>query len=160
MGRFEFRLQRLLRLREQEKRQAELEYAAAAAKERAAQARLERSQVQTAALSLQVAKDTSWALPARWLLPLAENRSTLARNQAMQTSEVLERQTNHLLEATLVEESLTSLRDRKLEEYRLETARADQHELDELIMQRTGRLFGAFSARPEQGNPSPEGDEQ
>jgi flagellar export protein FliJ len=159
MGRFEFRLHRLLRLREQEKRLAELEYAAAAAKERAAQARLHRSQVQTAELSLQVANDTSGALAARWLLPLAENRSTLARNQALQTSEVLERQTNHLLEATLVEESLTSLRDRKLEEYRLETARADQHELDELIMQRTGRLFGAFSVRSDQGNPSPEGDE-
>jgi len=160
MGKFEFRLQRILRLREQEKRQAELEYAAAAANERVAQERLHRSQVQTAELSLQIAKDFAGALPARLLLPLAENRSALAQTQAQQTSQALERQTDHLLEATLAEESLTSLRDQKLEEYRLDTARTEQHELDELITQRAGRLFGTLTTRPKQGTCPPGEGEQ
>ncbi|HZT82338.1 MAG TPA: flagellar export protein FliJ [Gemmataceae bacterium] len=142
MKRFQFRLERLLRLKEQRKRQAEL--AQAQARQALDRARAEVASLlgQLAAAAEECARRVGRPLPAgEWLLRqdhVGRLRAALdaAEEGVRQAERNLAEADARRARAALEVEALTRLRQRQWEAWRRDADRAEQGQADELGMRR------------------------
>lgn len=152
MKRFQFRLQRVLSLKEQRERLAE-------ARQQQARARLDAARAECNRLEDELAR-TAAEGAARWREVAAlgiwqasyERSAALdemlaaARRLAEEAEKQLQEADRLRIQASLEVESLRALRAREWEDYRKETSRQRQSNLDELGLQRwrAARKAGPF----------------
>jgi flagellar export protein FliJ len=154
MKRFHFRLERVLALKEQRERLAEMQ-------QQRAQARWEEARVECARREKELADTAAHATErlreaaalGTWRNHYAQaahlGELLAAAQQRLAEAEKLLQEANRLrIQATLEVETLRSLRTKEWQNYRKEAARQQQDKLDELGLQRwlTARGAGPFAS--------------
>ncbi len=162
MKRFHFRLERVLALKEQRERLAEVRQQQARARweeARAECARIEEQMTRTAASAAARLREAAalgtWQIPYEQTMALGE-RLNAARRQADEAEKLLQEADRLRIQASLEAEALRALRAREWQNYRREAARQQQNNLDELGLQ---RWLAAQDAGPFGSPDAPEGGE-
>jgi flagellar export protein FliJ len=159
--RFEFRLEQVLRLRQQRHKAAELRqreaqtaHDSASAEVAKVRERIERASLEGAARFGPATSVVTWVSQSTYLTMLEQNlRAAEANARAAEQS--LQAAVAARAAAAKEEETLVALRDRQWQEYKREAARHEQHWLDELGMRRWQAVRRAMEQDAEnQGGPS------
>lgn len=155
MKRFHFRLERVLSLKEQRERLAELRQQQARAHLEEAKAecvRIEDEMVRVAAAAAARLRESAglgtWQAHYEQSAHLAKMLTT-AQQRASEAEAALQEANRLRVQASLEVEALRSLRTREWQNYRKETARHKQNNLDELGLQRwLAKRAAGTMARP------------
>jgi flagellar protein FliJ len=142
MKRFEFRLDQVLRLKQQRHKLAELRRREAqATRDRAlaevanVREKLSRAAAEGTSLLGQALSVAAWVNRSRYLDALEQNLRAVEANVRV-AEQALQAAAAALAAAAKEEETFVALRDRQWQEHRREAARHEQHGLDELGMRR------------------------
>ena len=162
MKRFEFSLERLLKVKRQLKKQAELEKQTAQEHLTTAEATLASLRAELARISAQVAAAVGSAFnPAHWarasgktewlsgLIKLAEQKLRDAKQQ-------LDAAEQKLKQLAIEVEALVTLRQQQLDQWRYESQKATQEQLDELGLRRWQAARDKADESRDAGDTAPE----
>jgi flagellar export protein FliJ len=147
--RFQFRLERVLSLKEQRERLAEMRQQQAAARLEEARSECVRIEEQLAATTTRAAEKLreaavlgTWQAHYEQAVALGEMLAA-AQGRASEAETLLQEANRLRIQAALEVETLRGLRAREWENYRKDAARQQQNNLDELGMQRWMAAQGA-----------------